>query len=259
MNNTLNKFKTILGNDNSLDDFITLFEMPDEQFDKIYSQLNEKLDSIFNQKSFQNQVLEIIESNPINDFNEEKKVITDFIDEIKADDSISDNKKNLLVSMIEKTILSVYDLYTNPRERIKVKIVLDDEKAKLPTYAHDSDAGADVYSVDTITVEPGKTVLVSTGIRTEIPLGYEIQLRPRSGMSAKTPMRIANSPATIDANFRGVIKVIMHNTGNEPYTINTGDRIAQMVIMPVPMIEWEEVNELSSSDRGEGGYGSTGV
>lgn len=175
MNNTLNKFKTILGNDNSLDDFITLFEMPDEQFDKIYSQLNEKLDSIFNQKSFQNQVLEIIESNPINDFNEEKKVITDFIDEIKADDSISDNKKNLLISMIEKTILSVYDLYTNPRERIKVKIVLDDKNAKLPTYAHDSDAGADVYSVDTITVEPGKTVLVSTGIRTEIPLGYEIQ------------------------------------------------------------------------------------
>lgn len=259
MSNTLDKFSTFFGGGENLDAFVSLLEIPDEQFDKIYPELKEKLNTIFNQKSFQKQILQILEDQPIDDFDQEKKAITDFVDEIKADDSISDNKKELVISVIEDTILSVYNLYINPRERIQVKIVLENENAKLPTYAHNSDAGADVYSVDTVTIDPGKTCLVSTGIRTEIPLGYEIQLRPRSGMSAKTPMRIANSPATIDANFRGVIKVIMHNTGNEPYTINIGDRIAQMVIMPVPMIEWNEVDELTSSDRGENGYGSTGV
>lgn len=259
MSNTLDKISTFFGGGENLDAFVSLLEIPDEQFDKIYPELKEKLNTIFNQKSFQKQILQILEDQPIEDFDKEKKAIADFVDEIKADDSISDNKKELVISVIEDIILSVYNLYINPRERIQVKIVLEDENAKLPTYAHDSDAGADVYSVDTITIDPGKTCLVSTGIRTEVPLGYEIQLRPRSGMSAKTPMRIANSPATIDANFRGVIKVIMHNTGNEPYTINIGDRIAQMVIMPVPMIEWSEVDELTSSDRGENGYGSTGI
>ena len=131
------------------------------------------------------------------------------------------------------------------------------EDAVLPTYAHDTDAGADIYAVEDYKLAPHSTTIVKTGLKIAIPAGYEIQIRPRSGLSLKTNLRIANAPGTIDAEYRGEVGVIVENTGNLTATISKGDKIAQMVVMPVPMIKWEEVDELSQTSRGEGGYGST--
>ena len=131
------------------------------------------------------------------------------------------------------------------------------EDAVIPEYAHVTDAGADIYAIEDMAVKPHTTVLVRTGLKVAIPTGYEIQIRPRSGMSLKTTMRIANTPGTIDAGYRGEVCVIMENTGNLTYNISKGDKVAQMVITPVPMINWIETNELDNADRGEGGFGST--
>ncbi|MGI6226242.1 MAG: dUTP diphosphatase [Peptococcales bacterium] len=144
-------------------------------------------------------------------------------------------------------------------ERIVIPIQLCRENAQLPTYANPTDAGADIYAAVDFTLEPGHTAVIPTGVKVAIPEGYEIQIRPRSGLSLKTGLRVANSPGTIDTGYRDEIGVIMQNVGNMPVEIYTGQRIAQMVLQRVPQIEWDLVNDVSviGTDRG-GGFGSTG-
>lgn len=130
-----------------------------------------------------------------------------------------------------------------------------------PEYAKDGDAGMDIRADETKRVYPGETVLVKTGIHIALPKGYEVQVRPRSGQSLKTKIRVANSPGTIDSNYRGEICVIVDNIGDDPYEIKAGDRIAQIVLQKVPVISWQQVNteeELGETNRGAGGFGSTG-
>ena len=149
----------------------------------------------------------------------------------------------------------IVDLTKNPRLKINVQIEKLNENAKLPEYAHPSDAGADIFSAEEVTINPSETKLVKTGLKVAIPAGYAIFIYPRSGLSLKTGLRIANSVGVIDESFHKEIMVIMENTGSEPYNINIGDRIAQMIIQPVPMINWiEDIVE----DTGRGGFGSTG-
>jgi dUTP pyrophosphatase len=131
----------------------------------------------------------------------------------------------------------------------------------LPKYETDGAAGMDLQAAEDTTVLAGFVVPVPTRLFVEIPKGYEIQIRPRSGLSAKTALRVANAPGTIDHDYRGEIKVLMWNTSMVPVTINKGDRIAQMVLQEVPIIQWKEVSsleELSKTDRGGKGFGSTG-
>lgn len=129
---------------------------------------------------------------------------------------------------------------------------------KLPTYGTDGAAGFDFYSAETVTINPFTTELVPTGLSVSVPVGFEIQIRPRSGLSLKTKMRIANSPGTIDSDYRGEIKIIVENTGNVGVEITKGDRIAQGVLSPVFKAVWKE-EELEETVRGEQGFGSTGV
>jgi dUTP pyrophosphatase len=132
----------------------------------------------------------------------------------------------------------------------------------LPRYAHQGDAGADLHSNEQVKIYPGETRPVKTGLFFAIPLGYEVQVRPRSGMSAKTKIRVANSPGTIDHQYRGELMVLCENIGDEPYEIAKGDRIAQMVLAPVWNAMWSQVSsvdQLGETDRGTGGFGSTGV
>ena len=144
---------------------------------------------------------------------------------------------------------------------IKVKIVRLKEKASLPAYATAHAAGMDVSAcLDApVTVEPSSSVLIPTGLAIELPEGYEAQLRPRSGLALRHLISLPNSPATIDADYRGEVGVILINHGREPFTVNHGDRIAQMVVSKVDRVAFEEVDSLSDTERGEGGFGHTGV
>jgi dUTP pyrophosphatase len=254
---TFKKIASTSGSDGTIEQFMAILDLPDEKFDSVYPTFKEKLSEIFESSSFQKEVLDNINMNPNINIEEESAAIKEFIAEIKADDSLSDNKKDMLITLIDKSLLSVYELVKNPRERISVKIQKISEDAVIPTYAHDSDAGCDVYAIEETVLKPHETVLVKTGIKVGIPLGYELQLRPRSGTSLKTNIRIANTPGTIDANYRGEVGVICTNTGNLSYTINKGDKIAQMIIAKSPMIKWEEVTELDETDRAENGFGSS--
>jgi dUTP pyrophosphatase len=133
------------------------------------------------------------------------------------------------------------------------------DDAVLPAYAHGAqeDSGMDLRAVERVVLEPGAPRLVETGLSIELPPGYEAQIRPRSGLAAKHAITLPNSPATIDPGYRGEIRVILLNLGREPYEIQPGDRIAQMVIARYEAIEWEE-GDLQESRRGEGGFGSSG-
>ena len=115
----------------------------------------------------------------------------------------------------------------------------------------------DLHSVEAVTVQPGETALVPTGLAIELPPGYEAQIRPRSGLALKHGMTLPNSPATIDPGYRGELRVIMHNHGRKQFEILPGERIAQLVIARYEAIEWDE-GELRESRRGEGGFGSSG-
>jgi len=133
--------------------------------------------------------------------------------------------------------------------------------AQVPTYGSKQAAGADLYAVvDGVqTIEPGERALIKTGIALELPAGLEAQIRPRSGLAFKNGITVLNAPGTIDADYRGDVGVILLNTSNVPFDVKTGDRIAQMVIAAYVPVAFHEKIELRGSDRGAGGFGSTGV
>jgi len=144
-------------------------------------------------------------------------------------------------------------------EKLRVSIKKINESAIIPSYAHEDDAGVDLYSTEDYVLNPGQIVLVSTGIRIAIPLGYEGQTRPKSGLALKHGITICNSPGTIDSGYRGEVRVIVINHGNEEFKIIKGMKIAQMIFNKVEKVEFEEVEELDDTKRGEGGFGSTGL
>ena len=128
----------------------------------------------------------------------------------------------------------------------------------LPRYATDGAAGMDVLSAEAVSLKPGQRHAVATGFAVAIPDGYEIQVRPRSGLAFKHGITVPNTPGTIDSDYRGELKVLLINHGEESFAIERGDRIAQLVLAPVTQAAWQEVDELDETTRGEGGFGSTG-
>lgn len=151
------------------------------------------------------------------------------------------------------------------RETIHVAIEREPEAEglPLPSYATAGAAGLDLCAALPLdapkTLLPGERALISTGLRMALPTGYEAQVRPRSGLAIKHGIGLVNSPGTIDSDYRGVVQVILINWGQEPFTIRRGDRIAQMVIAPVTQAVLIETDSLEATERGEGGFGSTGV
>jgi dUTP pyrophosphatase len=139
--------------------------------------------------------------------------------------------------------------------------IINKSKHALPAYETFASAGMDLRAeiAQSIVLQPLERQLIATGLFIELPLGYEAQIRPRSGLAYKFGIGIVNSPGTIDADYRGEIKVLLVNLSNEVFTVNDGDRIAQMVIAKHEQAEWVEVEELSVTQRGAGGYGHTGV
>ncbi len=143
---------------------------------------------------------------------------------------------------------------------VKVLIKKLDPKVKLPSYKTKGSSGMDLMAFisNPIKVPPNNSVLVPTGLSIAIPDDVEIQIRPRSGLAAKSNIGILNTPGTIDSDYRGELKIILFNHGGNEFIINNNDRIAQMVLMPILKIDFEEVDELPNTLRGSGGFGSTG-
>ncbi len=145
--------------------------------------------------------------------------------------------------------------------QIRFKKLPHAEDLPLPGYESASAAGMDIRAAldEPITLKPGERILIPTGLQMALPDGYEAQIRPRSGLAIRNGITMLNSPGTIDADYRGEVKVITINHGQEDFTVNHGDRIAQMVIAPVVQLSIEEVDSLDETERGAGGFGSTGV
>jgi len=140
-----------------------------------------------------------------------------------------------------------------------IQIMKLDPDALLPSKAHPTDAGYDLFAAEAVTVQPGESALVGTGIAMALPAATEAQVRPRSGIALKHQVTVLNAPGTIDADYRGEVKVILINHGRSPFQIEKGMKIAQMVIAPVLPTSLAEVPELNETVRGEGGFGSSGM
>ena len=143
---------------------------------------------------------------------------------------------------------------------LKVKII-NRSGNELPVYETPGSAGMDVRACleEPVTLGPLERALIPTGLRVQLPEGYEMQIRPRSGLALKHGISLANTPGTVDADFRGEIGVILINLSKEPFTVNDGDRICQMVIAQYTRVEWEAVDEIDRTVRGEGGFGHPGM
>lgn len=143
---------------------------------------------------------------------------------------------------------------------VRVRRLPHNRDLPLPEYATDGAAGMDLLAavVEPVTIAPGQRVLVPTGLAIALPFGYELQIRPRSGLALRNGIVLPNSPGTIDEDYRGEIQVIVMNAGSEPFRIERGTRIAQAVLAPVVRAAWEEVADLDVTARNEGGFGSTG-
>ena len=161
-------------------------------------------------------------------------------------------------------LISRHQFSSDVPEHIKVKIARVGQDAldiPLPQYSTEGSAGMDLSAAVSgdLVISPGETLLVPTGIRIELPVGYEAQVRPRSGLAIKHGVGILNSPGTIDSDYRGEIRVILTNFSKNPFVVKRGDRIAQMIVSHYARVDWDQVEILEDSKRGEGGFGHTGL
>ena len=143
---------------------------------------------------------------------------------------------------------------------VRILVKKFDKNIKLPTYKTSGSSGMDLvaYIKNKITINPGKTAMIPTGIAVAIPKNYEIQIRPRSGLAVKKGISVLNTPGTVDSDYRGEIKIILINLSKESFVVKSGDRVAQMILCPVVRAKLKEVKNLPKTIRGKGGFGSTG-
>ena len=142
---------------------------------------------------------------------------------------------------------------------IEIKVKKINPDAIIPKYAHERDAGFDLYSVENYEINFRERVLVKTGLQVEIPRGYEMQIRPKSGLALKSGISVLNTPGTVDSGYRGEIGVILINHGSEIYAVKKGEKVAQVILNKIEKVLIVETENLSESSRGEGGFGSTGI
>ena len=186
------------------------------------------------------------------------------LDNMNIGEFLSDNEKSQLSDIFNQAGMKdwVLDMSDNS-VKLQIKLINKSNNSD-PIYQKEGDSGFDfsAFIDDEITLQPMQRMLIPTGLYFQIPNGFELQIRPRSGLAFKNGITVLNSPGTIDAGYRGEIKVLLINFGSEPFTIKSGDRIAQGLIAPVQIRNttvFTRVNSLDSSDRGAGGFGSTGV
>lgn len=241
----------------TFNDFASL---PDEAFqDANIEMIKESIEESFSSDDFftinlnSKEELEIFKANALNIFSA--------LETLDNQQDLSSGKKEVL-NFIYNKIYTAYESIVEKTQSSLPKVLYElTTGTKIPTYAHEGDVGADIYCPSTITIPAHSWgTIVPAGFKMVLPRGWEAQVRPRSGMSAKTPIRIANAPGTIEYTYRGEVGVIVDNIGNEDYTINEGDRFAQLVFHRVDCLDSEEIDSVDDypTDRGEGGFGSSG-
>ena len=264
-----------------LDMFESLLNLSDDQFEALKPNFLAVFQTTLSEKEAEKELrlLAITENYTTESIEEELKVAFDMIEGI---DFLSQSKKDFLKEICMITVNKLQDIIGFINKTISVPCQLE-EGVQLPVYAHETDAGLDIYAREEITIAPGETKIIGTGIRTAIPEGYAILIQPRSGQSVKTKLRIANTPGLIDSGYRDEIGVIIENIEppfkdidydfddngeihiksilhGQSYTIAEGQRFAQMRLVQVPKAEFVQVESVGEigEDRG-GGFGSTGI
>ena len=273
-----------LENNETFQQFSVMLNLPDEQFEPLKPVVLDSLERSFNTPEVRLNFARALNSMELN-----LEDLEDFLNGMimALQDSALHNLSKTKIDFLTSIIGILHNAFTASegisKRIIKVPIEKCDERAKAPTYANTTDSGMDVYALEDITIAPGETKLIPIGIKVALPRGYELQVRPKSGRSLKSKLRIANTPGTIDAGYRDEIGIIVENIepvisdisyeyddeGNlkitsidfgSSHTIGAGEKFAQLVLAEVPKASWLQVDSVAEigEDRG-GGFGSTGL
>lgn len=238
--------------------FKTIQDLPDESVELILPQIEEEFKKLIEEQDLVNKTK--------TEFLQEGYTLADIKALKESYDSIAEDYFKLVkpTSPKGRYISALVGVYKGILDKIaqegfsrtvNIKVVKENEDVILPQYAHFSDAGADLYSNEEVDINPNEVKIISTGLKVEIPNGYEMQIRNRSGMTVKTPILV--QLGTIDSDYRGTIGVMMYNHGDIPYRVQKGDKIAQAVIMPTYHGNFLITDSLTETERGESGFGST--
>lgn len=279
----LEENKDIQGDDEQFRILASLLSLPEDQFALLAPVFLEEMEHGYNDPATQLVLVQMYNLQGVKeeDLREEYFKLADTIDEVA--DQFSAQKRDFLKQMLFLNLNVMAAAEGIAKRILNIPIELCHPNAKMPAYAHLTDAGMDIYALEDITLAPGETRLVPTGIKVALPAGYELQVRPKSGRCLKTKLRVANTPGTIDAGYRDEIGVIIDNIdapirkihipeSNHPltigdvefgqsYTIGKGEKFAQLVLSEVPKVAWYQVDSVANAEgenRG-GGYGSTGL
>ena len=258
-----NEMKSFIDSMNSIKE-ITNEELTDEMMESVQQLLDNSFSHETNTRAI-NEIIQNLESQgqtraeALNGVN----ALKEFINEtLYGDEEIVGNKKKLIDGVVEK-MNNIFDAAIEKYHNFAIKlpmIVEEENGAKVPTYAHETDAATDLYAMDE-TVVPAHSYgnKLRTGVKIQLPEGWMAMILPRSSIGAKTPLRLSNSVGLIDSGYRGELGVLYDNTSDEDYHIAAGDRIAQLLVMPNYRFKADVVDVLEDSDRGEGGFGSSGA
>ena len=282
--------ETLLSEDNEniglFKEFLTLISMDDENFKLLAPGVLQSYQQVVNNPNDKLALVQTLNASGIKaeDLIEAFASINDEIDKVE---DLSEPKKDFLRQMIATIINSVQETEGIAKRIIEIPIELCHPEAKIPQYAHIDDSGLDVYALDDYTIAPGKTMLIPTGFKVALPPGYELQVRPKSGLSLKTKLRICNTPGTIDAGYRDEVGIIVENVEppirainvtnwdiddsnpyikfsdvefGQSYTIGKGQKFAQLVLSEVPKAAFYRVDTVEEiGENRNGGFGSTGL
>lgn len=277
---TIKEMKGIDPKNGGMEEIASLLSLPDSQFALLAPVFLQELEKSFNNVNDQMLMVQAMNAAGIKAEDAEKEylLLCEQIDS-QYGDTVSPIKRNFLKNMIGITYNAVSAAEGIAKRHILIPIEYCREDAKMPTYAHLTDAGMDIYLTEDVTIHPGETKLIPTGIKVAIPLGYELQVRPKSGRSLKSKLRIANTPGTIDAGYRDEIGIICDNIDpvirsadmdengrlynvlwGSDITLSKGEKIAQLVLSEVPKAVFYEVESVAAieNDGRKGGFGSTG-
>lgn len=280
LENTLEELKNINPEFGGFEEIAVLLTMPEEQFALIAPVFLHELEKSFNNVNDQMAMVQAMNVAGVKAEDAEKEylAICEAIDTQMAQD-LSARKRDFVKQLLAITYNAVSEAEGVTKRHILIPIEYCREDAKMPTYAHLTDAGMDIYLTEDVVIHPGETKLIPTGIKVALPLGYELQVRPKSGRSLKSKLRIANTPGTIDAGYRDEICIIADNidqvikggeldeagrlTGvlwGSDIMLSKGEKIAQLVLSEIPKAVFYEVENVSSieNDGRKGGFGSTG-